>query len=104
MTPAAMYFLATLTMRSYSADGVLDDGQTESGPFCTRGGEWASGASSASTTAASRLHARSNAVSAEMPASGRTGVTMVMMSVTASKTTTAVGRSNMASGTPIGSG
>ena len=35
---------------------------------------------------------------------GRTGVTMLMVSVTASNTTTTVGRTSMASGMPMGSG
>ena len=99
-----MYSLAAFTIRSYSAGVVLEDGHTVSGPALTLGGECASGASSASTIADSRSLARVKAVSALTPLSGRTGVTTVMESFTASNTTTMVGRTSTASGMPIGSG
>jgi hypothetical protein len=50
-----------------------------------------------------RCCARANAVSAEMASSGRTGVTMVIVSSTASNTITSVGRTRIASGMPSGS-
>ena len=56
------------------------------------------------TTAASRSPARASAALAVTPFMGRTGVTTVIMSATASNTTTMVGRTSMASGMPIGSG
>ena len=83
---------------------VLEDGHTVSGPARTSGGACASGVSRASTTAASRSPARVKAVSAATPLSGRTGVTTVIASLTASNTTTRVGRTSTASGMPIGSG
>jgi len=51
-----------------------------------------------------RSLARAKADSAAMPLSGRTGVTTVIASLTASNTTTMVGRISTASGIPIGSG
>ena len=51
-----------------------------------------------------RSAARASATSAATPARGRTGVTTVMASFTASKAITKVGRMRMASGMPIGSG
>src|SRR5207302_4662496 len=99
-----MYSLAVFTIRSYSAEVVLEEGHTVSGPALTLGGECASGASSASTMAASRSPARVKAASEETPLSGRTGVTTVIASLTASNTTTTVGRTSTASGMPIGSG
>ena len=51
-----------------------------------------------------RSVARASAVFAVAPFSGRTGVTTVIMSRTASNTTTIVGRMRIASGMPIGSG
>ena len=75
-----------------------------SSPALTLGGEYPSGGSSASTTADRRSPARANAVSADTPLSGRTGVTTVIASFTASNTTTMVGRTMTASGMPIGSG
>ena len=63
-----------------------------------------SGRSSASTIAGSRSVARASAALAVTPGSGRTGVTTVMLSFTASNTTTSVGRISTASGMPIGSG
>src|ERR1700682_2839817 len=99
-----MYSLATPTIRSYSAGVVLEDGHTVSGPVFTLGGAWVSGASSASTIADRRSLARVKAVSAVVALSGRTGVTTVMASFTASNTTTMVGRTSTASGMPIGSG
>src|SRR4029450_4639875 len=43
MSPAAMYSLATLTVRSYSAGVTFEDGHTVSGPGWMSGGECASG-------------------------------------------------------------
>src|SRR6516225_3988991 len=86
MSPAAMYSLAAATIRSYSAGVVLDDGQTVSGPTFMLGGAWVRGASSASTMADRRSLARVRATSAVMAASGRTGVTTVIASFTASNT------------------
>ena len=51
-----------------------------------------------------RSLARASAAWAETVFSGRTGDTMVMVSFTASKMTTMVGRTRIASGRPIGSG
>src|SRR5258707_862316 len=73
MSPAAMYSLATSTIRSYSAGATFEDGHTVSGPAWTSGGACASGASSASTTAERRSLARLSAASALTPLSGRTG-------------------------------
>ena len=63
-----------------------------------------SGRSSASTTPASRARRARSAAFAETPGSGRTGVTTVIASFTASNTTMSVGRISTASGMPIGSG
>src|SRR5436190_16886738 len=98
-----MYSLATLTIRSYSAGVVLEDGHTVNGPAWRVGGECASGASSASMIAERRSLARAKAVSAVMLFCGRTGVITVIASFTASNTTTMVGRTSTASGIPIGS-
>jgi len=51
-----------------------------------------------------RSRARAKAVSAAMLFCGLTGVTTVIVSFTASNTTTMVGRTSTASGIPIGSG
>ena len=99
-----MYSLAARTMRSYSAGVVLEVGSTVSDPDGLPAAAWSSGLSKASTTAASRSVARASAVLAETPFSGRTGVTTVIVSFTASNTTTMVGRTTTASGSPIGSG
>ena len=69
-----------------------------------RAADLSSGRSSASTTADRRSTARASAALALTPACGRTGVTTVMVSSTASKTITKVGRTRIASGMPIGSG
>ncbi len=51
-----------------------------------------------------RSIARLSALAASTPFSGRTGVTTVRASFTASNTTINVGRTSTASGIPIGSG
>ena len=51
-----------------------------------------------------RSTARASAAFAVTPGCGRTGVTTVMVSSTASNTITIVGRTRIASGMPIGSG
>ena len=62
-----------------------------------------SGLSSASTTADRRSIARDSAALAVDPECARTGVTTVIVSSTASKAMTSVGRTRIASGMPIGS-
>ncbi len=54
-------------------------------------------------TASSRARAASKAAVAETSGRGRTGVTAVISSFTASNTTMMVGRMSSASGTPMGS-
>ena len=80
-------------MRSYSAGVVLEFGGTVERAGLGRAAPWSSGLSSASTIAASRsLGARERGLRPSRPVSGRTGVTTVMVSCTASNTTTMVGR------------
>jgi hypothetical protein len=90
-------------MPRYSAGVVLDCCAMSSGPASNSAAALSSGRSSASTIAESRSLARASAALAEMPGSGRTGVTTVMVSLIASNTTISVGRIRIASGTPIGS-
>src|SRR5471032_1440503 len=99
-----MYFLAFSTMAWYSAGVVFDVEATAKGPASNAVADLSSGRSNASTTAESRPVARASAALADRPGSGRTGVTTVIESLTASKTTTSVGRISTASGMPIGSG
>ena len=99
-----MYSLARSTMRLKSAGVVFERGTTSSGPASISLEDLSSGRSSASTIADKRSAARASAASALMPARGRTGVTTVMVSFTASKAITKVGRSRIASGISIGSG
>ncbi len=99
-----MYSLARSTMRLNSSGVVFERGATWSGPASSCAAALSSGRSSASTTADSRSTARASAALAFTPACGRTGVTMVIVSSTASKAITRVGRTRTASGIPIGSG
>ena len=94
-----MYSFAAFTIRSYSAGVVLEDGQTVKQPGFDAGRRMCRAALRAHRPLPdSRSFARVNAMSAETPLSGRTGVTTVMVSFTASNTTTMVGRTITASG------
>jgi hypothetical protein len=100
-----MYSFALRTIAWYSSGAILDLAATSSGPASAPpAAACPSGRSSASTTADRRSCARSSAVCADTAGSGRTGVTTVIVSFTASNTTTSVGRISTASGIPIGSG
>ena len=74
------------------------------GPASLPAASLPSGRSSASTIAESRSAARLNAAAGVTSGSGRTGVTTVIVSCTASNTMITVGRIMTASGMPIGSG
>jgi hypothetical protein len=104
MSPATMYSFARATIALKSSGAVFDVGGTVSGPAGAPAASLSSGRSSASTIAERRSDARLNAAAAVTLASGRTGVTTVMESCTASNTITMVGRSMMASGVPTTSG
>src|SRR4051795_13350978 len=104
MSPAAMYSLARATIVLNSSGVVFEAGATVSGPAGAPAASLSSGRSSASTMAESRSDARLNAATALTSGSGRTGVTIVIESSTASNTMTTVGRSMIASASPIGSG
>ena len=87
-----------------SGVGVLLVGRSARSSGSAGAEAWWSGASRARMTASSRPAAASAAMAAVTPGFGRTGVTTIISSRTLSKTTIAVGRISMASGTPIGSG
>src|SRR6266568_4407913 len=99
-----MYSLARATIWRNSSGVVFEVGGTVSGPAGLPAASLSSGRSSASTMADNRSEARVSATAAVTAGSGRTGVTTVIWSLTASNTITTVGRTMMASGIPIGSG
>ena len=99
-----MYSFALRTMALNSSRVVFDFAGTSMGPASCSVSDLSSGRSRLSTTRASRSTARASADFASTFFSGRTGVTIVIESFTASKTTMIVGRTSIASGMPIGSG